>query len=167
LRVLGFELGASCLLSRCSTAWVTPPAFQFLLHIKIHCNIYIGAYNISLLDLPPPELFYLCPILRTISTGFSLLLSSMNTKYIQHNHPFIIPLPPTNAHLQKRPVLPSCPSFFKCILIAQGGFFSLVFQACMFYALIRFKPPHYLLFLYNHILYYSIVYGVLGYIICL
>jgi hypothetical protein len=58
--------------------------------------------------------------------------------------------PPTGTHIQKRPILHSCPSFFKkkCVMIVQESF-TLVLQACIHHALIKLIP-HYLLFLYHY-----------------
>jgi hypothetical protein len=69
------------------------------------------------LDLPSSSLslFPLSPLLRTISTGFILLFSYMDTKYIHNIHPhFPFPCahpPPTGPNSWKRPIFPSCLSF--------------------------------------------------------
>jgi hypothetical protein len=96
------------------------------LHRGIYCDIYICAYNTSLLDFPlhHSPLFIPSPPLRTISIGLILLFSHTNTKYIHHVHPqtpFPCAHPPlTGPHPQKRPVLPSCPSFFLLSVYGQS-----------------------------------------------
>jgi hypothetical protein len=60
----------------------------------IHCDIYECAYNILVSSTPPS--FSLFPLLRTISTDFSLLFSWMDIKYIHHIHlipPFFVLFP--------------------------------------------------------------------------
>jgi hypothetical protein len=83
---------------------------------------------------PSITLFFPLPLLKTISIGFILLFSYMDTKNIHHIHPHSllpVPTPSIGTHLQKRFIFPSCPSFFlmKCILIVQGDF-ALALQVC-------------------------------------
>jgi hypothetical protein len=65
----------------------------------------------------------------------------MNTKYTHPHSPFpYAHLLLNGTHPWKRPILSSCPSFFKkCTLIVQGGF-ALVLQACIHHALIKLTP---------------------------
>jgi hypothetical protein len=123
-----------------------------------------------ILDIPPSSFFcFLSPLPRTISTGFILLFSYMNTKYVHHIHPHSpFPYaPPTSTHPQKRSILPSSPPFLKkYIMIVEGGY-TLVLQACVYYALIKLTPLlHHLLFLYHHapLIFSSLQYGMLYYI---
>jgi hypothetical protein len=51
----------------------------------------------------------------------------------------IYSLPPTDSQPKTGPILPSCPSIFKWILIIQGSF-ALVFQICIYHTLIRLTP---------------------------
>jgi hypothetical protein len=89
-------------------------------------------------------------LLRTISTGFILLCSYMDTKYIHHVYPHApfpcVHPPPTDTHPWKRFIFPSCPSYFKIkyILIVQGGF-ALVLLVCMYCTFTKLTPS--LLFL--------------------
>jgi hypothetical protein len=93
----------------------------------VHCDIYICAYNIlsqiyCLYHSPLPPL-----LLGTISTGRILLFLNMNTKCVHHIHPHspfpCAHQPPTGAYSRKRPMFPSCPSFFcKCIVIVKRNF---------------------------------------------
>jgi hypothetical protein len=60
----------------------------------------------------------------------------MYTKYTDHIHlPSSSPF--TLSHTG--PVLPSCPSFFKYILIVQGDFI-LVFHTCVYHTVVRLTP---------------------------
>jgi hypothetical protein len=95
--------------------------------------------------------FILLPLpLRTISTDV-ILFPYMNTKYaiVTLIHPFLMPSPSHwYSSLENMFYLPSF-IFLKCILIVQGGF-TLAFQTCIYHAVIRLNPLHYLLFLYYH-----------------
>jgi hypothetical protein len=78
--------------------------------IEGYTVIYTYVFTIYLSLIYP--LYYFpsspSPLLRIISTGFILLFSCMNTKYIHYIHPFLMP---TGTHSLKRPIFPSCPSF--------------------------------------------------------
>jgi hypothetical protein len=75
----------------------------------------------------------------------------------------IDPPPPTNTHSQTAPVLPSCLSFLKCILIVQKGF-AMVFHTCICYTLIRSTLITYS-FSISLLPYYSTAYSALLYTI--
>jgi hypothetical protein len=65
----------------------------------------------------------------------------MNLKYIHHIHlPSLFHLSPhAGTHPWIGPILPSCPSFFKYILIAQEDF-ALVFHKCIYCTLTQLTP---------------------------
>jgi hypothetical protein len=112
----------------------------------------------------------LSPFLRTISTGLILPFSCMDTKYIHHIHPYspfpCVHPPPTGPHLWKRPIFPLSLHFLKVYIDNPRGF-ALVFQACIYHALIKLTPLLcYLLFLYHHapIIFSSLQYSALYYI---
>jgi hypothetical protein len=54
-------------------------------------------------------------------------------------HPVCLPFPTTGIHFQRGPLLPSCSSFFKCILIVQSGF-PWRFHACIYGTSNRLTP---------------------------
>jgi hypothetical protein len=70
----------------------------------------------------------------------------LQTLYIMFTifHPFLCPHPPTGTH-PKEPLLHSCLSFYKCVLVIQRGF-TLVFQICIYGALMKFTPLLFTLF---------------------
>jgi hypothetical protein len=132
--------------------------------MEIHCYIHILVYN-PLHHSPSSPL----PLPRTISTGFILLFSHMNTKYIYHIHShslflYAYPLrlvPPEKTYFSLLPFI-----FLKCILIVQGGIHlgtSGLFRLCF----TQINPPllttslspcspniqqltvHYVIFIYN------------------
>jgi hypothetical protein len=65
------------------------------------------------------------------------------TKYTNRIHPsspsLLTLLPPTVTHPLTGPVLPYCPSFFKCILFFPRGF-ALVFHTCICHTSSRLTP---------------------------
>jgi hypothetical protein len=64
---------------------------------------------------------------------------------------FIHP-PPSQDYLPKRTCLPSCPSFFQCILIVKRGF-TIVFHMNILY-FNQINPLYYFFFFYLSYLYY-------------
>jgi hypothetical protein len=52
----GFELRASSLLSRCSTAWVTPPVHFALIILEVDLSNYL---SMLALNCDPPDLAFL------------------------------------------------------------------------------------------------------------
>jgi hypothetical protein len=96
------------------------------------------------LSLPPSSL------LRTTLTGFILLFSYTDIKYILHLYPqnplSLYPPPPRDTQPQRRPILPYYPSFFKACIDSPVGF-ALVLQACISCLNQINPPPHYLLIL--------------------
>jgi hypothetical protein len=89
------------------------------------------------------------PLLRTISAGFILLFSHMNTKCI-HRKPLIDPfLMPTPFHwhplLKKDQFYTRLSISKKYILIVQGDF-AMVLQGCISHVLIKLTPPLLILF---------------------
>jgi hypothetical protein len=76
-------------------------------------------------------------LLRTISTGFILLCSYMDTNYIHYIHPHSSFLyahhSPSDTHPRKDLFSLLILHIFKCILIVQGGF-ALVLEAYIYQA---------------------------------
>jgi hypothetical protein len=104
------------------------------LHTCLH-YILIRCTPPSFSLIPPPFLEQFQPVslfcfhawIQNTSATFALL------------YPFLI-LPPTSTYPWTGPVLPSWLSFFKCILIVQGGF-TLIFHTCnISHTLIRLTP---------------------------
>jgi hypothetical protein len=100
------------------------------------------------------------PLLRTISTGFILLVLYMNIKYIHHIHPQS-PFPYSHPFPQvltprKKLFYPFALHFWRCILMVQVGF-TLVLQACVYHALIKLPSVTYS-FSITMLLYYSATY---------
>jgi hypothetical protein len=78
-----------------------------------------------------------------MSTGFILLFSYMDIKYIYHIHPFLV-----TTHFPLVPI-PGKALFYLPVL---HFFLKFVFQTCIYHALIRLPTsPHYLFFLCHHV----------------
>jgi hypothetical protein len=114
----------------------------------IHCDLHMSLQYILIRFIPSIILLYSsASFLRTISTGFIVLFSYLNIKYICYIClPYAL-LSPTGTCSRKDLFYLSVLHFCKVYINSTQGF-ALVFQTCTYHALIK-PPPHYLLFLYH------------------
>jgi hypothetical protein len=120
----------------------------------IHCDIYICTY-ILITFVPSITCSHPPSFLRTMSAGFIVLFSYTNTStstIFILLHPLLKPSPfSLGTHPQTGPVVPSCPTFLKNVYVDSSRGFALVFQTCLYCALIR-SSSYYSLFFYHSFL---------------
>jgi hypothetical protein len=120
-----------------------------------------------ILDSPPLPFSLIHPPLhlRTISVGFIILFSFVNTKYIHNIHPyspFPYALPLLLVPVPRKGLVLTRPSLFKKYIVIVQGDFALAFDICIYHALIRLTPSIYCITLLP---YYLTAYSALLYCI--
>jgi hypothetical protein len=126
-----------------------------LYRVVVHCSIYQGSYNISILLEFTPSTFPLYPLIgEIVSTDIFFPFTFMCTQYLHHIHPLIpfphlLPPPTGNNTPRQSLFCPPVPQFckkkgkrndiFACLRQLPGNF--RVALICMYYSPLWFISP--------------------------